>query len=197
MRDDLARILRRRSGHFEYESGHHGDQWLELERLCLEPAALQPFVRDLAVIVSAARAQVVCGPLVEGALIGLLVARELDIQFVYAERHVEADHQGLFPVRYRVPTTVRGDLEGKRVAIVNDVINAGSAVRGALTDLESCGAEVVRLACILVVSDAAQALASKAAVPLESLETEIRPLFESPDCPQCKEGIPLISHPGT
>jgi len=197
VRSDLASLLRRRTGHFEYESGHHGDQWLELERLCLEPAALQVFVRELAAILTQTKVEFICGPLVEGALVGLLVAQELEVQFVYAERHVEVEHEGLFPVHYRIPGAVRGELEGKRIAIVNDVINAGSAVQGALNDLATCDVEVVMLASILVVSEAAQALAEEAGVPLASLETEIRPLFEASDCPQCKEGIPLIPHPGT
>ena len=41
-------------GHFQLESGHHGDLWLELETLCLHLANLQPFAAQLAAKLAAA-----------------------------------------------------------------------------------------------------------------------------------------------
>jgi hypothetical protein len=40
-------------------------------------------------------------------------------------------------VKYRIPPALRSQVRGKRVAIVNDVINAGSAVRGTFLDLRN------------------------------------------------------------
>ena len=37
-----------RRGHFRFESGHHSDVWMDLETLCLRPAAIQPFSAALA-----------------------------------------------------------------------------------------------------------------------------------------------------
>ena len=88
---------------------------------------------------------IICGPLVEGAFLGLLVADELDAEFIYTQPQRDPDAPaGLFPVRYRLPAGLR-QIEGRRVAIVNDVINAGSAVRGTLADLNQCSAEVVAI----------------------------------------------------
>lgn len=71
-----------------------------------------------------------CGPLVEGAFVALLVAEHLKLPFAYAEPGRAQAEAGLFPVRYRLPGKVAGG--GRRPAggLVNDVINAGSAVRG-------------------------------------------------------------------
>ncbi len=108
---------------------------------------------------------VICGPLVEGAFVGLFVADTLQIEFVYAERQIKRDASLLYPAKYRIPETLR-NLENRRVAIANDVINAGSAVRGALFDLEACGASVVALGALLVLGSHAGELAESAAIPL-------------------------------
>jgi orotate phosphoribosyltransferase len=45
-REDVASFLRR--GHFVFESGDHGDAWLELERLFTAPRHLQRSAEALA-----------------------------------------------------------------------------------------------------------------------------------------------------
>src|SRR5262245_33475515 len=44
----VGRLLARRTGHFRLESGHHGDLWLDLERLCLRPEPVQRLAAALA-----------------------------------------------------------------------------------------------------------------------------------------------------
>ncbi|MGB9198155.1 MAG: phosphoribosyltransferase, partial [Terriglobales bacterium] len=101
----------------------------------------QPAVLELlAARLSKFNVEVVCGPLVEGAFVGLMVASELNARFCYSERFMRPDHDGLFPAGYRIPASLRRTVKGKRVAIVNDVINAGSAVKGTYADLIDCGA---------------------------------------------------------
>lgn len=104
---------------------------------------IQPFVTQLAGRLLQHKVEVVCGPLVEGAFIALLVSLELGCDFVYAERFANVALESLFPVEYRLPGALHSAVKGKRVAIVNDVISAGSAVRGAAFDLQATGADVV------------------------------------------------------
>ncbi len=66
-------LFHSRQGHFLLESGHHGDLWLDLESLCLRPARLQPFAVDLAERLRPYKVDVICGPLVEGAFVGMMV----------------------------------------------------------------------------------------------------------------------------
>ena len=75
-----------RRGHFRLESGHHGNLWLDLETLCQRPRALQRFTILLAQRISPHKVEVICGPLIEGALVALLVASELGVDYCYAER---------------------------------------------------------------------------------------------------------------
>jgi orotate phosphoribosyltransferase len=114
-----------RRGHFLLESGHHGDLWLDLELLCLRPRQIEGSVAALSRPYGGCRLR----PLNEGAFVALMVASQLDVEFYYAERFERAPSDQLFPVEYRLPSVLRSSVQGKRVAIVNDVINAGSAVR--------------------------------------------------------------------
>src|SRR6266404_5693134 len=128
---EVVRLLPRRKGHFRLESGHHGELWLDLELLCLRPEPVRRLAACLAARLAAHRVEVVCGPLIEGAFVALMVAAELGVPFTYAERSVDeglakGETDALYPVQYCLPRSLRDVLRGKRVGIVNDVINAGS-----------------------------------------------------------------------
>jgi len=130
MKEHLLSFVRGRHGHFRLESGHHGDLWFQLETLCQRSRDIRPFAAQLAAQLVQYEVEVVCGPLVEGAFVALLVSLELGCDFAYAERFADTTREGLYPVEYRLPKALQSAVKGKRVAIVNDVISAGSAVRG-------------------------------------------------------------------
>jgi orotate phosphoribosyltransferase len=189
--EDILNLLATRRGHFLFESGHHGDLWLGLELLCLRPRLVQPLAVELAKRLSRLGIEVVCGPLVEGAFVGLMVASELDVTFSYSERFARRTQEGLFPAGYRIPSSLRSSVRQKRVAIVNDVINAGSAVRGTLSDLEACGATVVAIGALLLLGTAASEFASGKNVVLESVATLPNNLWTPSVCPLCASGVPI------
>lgn len=195
MRSDLARLMHERRGHFEFESGHHGARWLDLESLCRGPGAVRPLADELAARLEPYEPEVICGPLVEGAFVGLMVAERLGLEFVYAVREVDPEATDLFPVRYRLPEALR-DLEGRRVAIVNDVVNAGSAVRATLADLGACSAKVVAIGALLTLGPAAEELARAAGAALETLAAKPNTLWTAEECPLCASGVALVRHPG-
>jgi orotate phosphoribosyltransferase len=191
MNENVLSLVRGRQGHFQMESGHHGDVWFELETLCLHPRELQPFAAQLAAKLSRHKVEVVCGPLVEGAFIALLVSLELGRDFVYAERYANATREGLFPVEYRLPKALHSAVRSKRVAIVNDVISAGSAVRGAFSDLQSIGADVVAIGALLGLGDSIAKFAAEHEVALELLHQMPHNLWTPAQCPLCAAGQPL------
>jgi orotate phosphoribosyltransferase len=191
MYEELLRLLAPRSGHFQFESGHHGDLWLEIARLYLRPARLRRFAAELARRLAAHGIEAVCGPLVEGAFLAQMVAEELDVEFYFAEQHVRPKGDGLFPVGYRIPGSSRPGARGKNFAVVDDVINAGSAIRGALLDSRSCGARPVAIGALLVLGEAAMNLASAEGLPLENLAHLPNVLWEPSACPLCASRVPL------
>ena len=191
----MESLLKARQGHFELESGHHGELWLDLESLCRTPSAVRRLAAELAQRLSRYRPEIVCSPLVEGAFVGLLVASEMDLEFVYTEPRRNPKAQGLFPVSYHLPAALR-NVAGRRVAIVNDVINAGSAVRGTMVDLAQCSADVVAIGTLLALGRTPTHLAEEASVSLEALAEEPNIIWAPEACPLCARGVPLAPHPG-
>jgi orotate phosphoribosyltransferase len=191
MKELLLSLVRGRQGHFLLESGHHGDLWYQLETLCLHSRDIRPFAGQLAGQLARYEVEVVCGPLVEGAFVALLVSVELGCEFTYAERFADTRREGLFPVEYRLPKSLQPAVKGKRVAIVNDVINAGSAVRGTFFDLQEHGAEVVAIGALLALGDAINEFAGEHHISLELLEQMPNNLWTPSECPLCAEAMPL------
>lgn len=187
----ILKLFATREGHFLLESGHHGERWLDLELLCHRPRELEPLASELAHKLSHLDVDIVCGPLIEGAFVGLMVATHLKCSFAYSERFARPSADGLFPAGYRVPRSLRSPLRNNRVALVNDVINAGSAVKGTFADLKSCGAEVVAIASLLVLGGSAAQFAEQQQVPLISLSALPNNLWTPDICPLCASGIPL------
>lgn len=191
MEQHVLSSVRGRQGHFRLESGHHGDLWFELESLCLHSRDIRTFAAQLAAKLVQYKVEVVCGPLVEGAFVALLVSLELGCDFVYAERFSNTTREGLYPVEYRLPGALQPAVKGKRVAIVNDVISAGSAVRGVFSDLQAIGADVVAIGALLALGDAIAQFAAEHDVALELLQRMSYNLWVPSECPLCAAGKPL------
>src|SRR6266576_1438936 len=178
--------MARRSGHFRFESGHHGDRWLEPDLLLRRPTELRPFAIALAQrLRRRQRLEVVCGPLTGGAFLAQMVAEQCNVAFTFAERLAPPPSDALYQVRYRIPDALRDGLGGATVAIVNDVTNAGSAVRGTYEDLVACGARPVAFAMLIALGDWSAAVAAANNRALEALERLRNNLWTPTECPLC------------
>ncbi|MGO9494574.1 MAG: hypothetical protein ACLPH3_00895 [Terracidiphilus sp.] len=191
MQDEVLKLFSAQHGHFLFESSHHGDRWLDLETLFFQPQRVHPLAAALASRLQGFDIEIVCGPLVEGSFVALLVALELGVEFVYSERFFRPTADGLFPAGYRIPKPLRSLVRQRRVAIVNDVINAGSAVRGTFDDLLECDAKMVAIGSLLVLGASASEYASSKNVGLESLAALPNNLWTQSECPLCAAGVPL------
>jgi orotate phosphoribosyltransferase len=189
---EVLGLFAARKGHFRFESGHHGDLWLEIPPAYVHPKRLRRYAIELAKLLSPHRIEAVCGPLVEGAFIAQMVAEEMDVEFYFAEQFTRAEKGALYPVGYRIPETLRAAIRGKRVAVIDDVINAGSAVRGTCDDVLACGARLGAIAALLALGEPASMLAETHAVPLETLSRlPTNALWAPTSCPLCARGVML------
>jgi orotate phosphoribosyltransferase len=179
---EILDLLDARRGHFLLESGHHGDLWLELDRLFVRPARLEPFVEELGRRLSGHGVDATCGPLTGGAFLAEAVAAKLDLEFSWAERS-EAG--------YRIPEALREGLEGKAVAIVDDVVNAASAAGAALEQLRNSGARPVAIGALVTLGATPEAFAVREGLVLERLATLANTLWDPAECPMCAAGEPL------
>lgn len=175
-------------GHFRYESGHHGDLWLNLDWLFIKARWTRVWAAGLAQAAAPCRPDVICGPLTGGAFVAQLLAMELDAAFVFAERLTAAGE----PVRYRIPESLRQSLPGRRVLLVDDAVNAGSAMLATLADLLACEAKLAGLASLLTLGEAAGQIAARHGIPFFTLASLERGMWTPAACPLCAAGVPLV-----
>jgi orotate phosphoribosyltransferase len=189
----LLDLIDARRGHFLLESGHHGGLWLDLDMLFLRPARLMPFARELAqMLAQTVNPDAICGPLLGGGLIASAVATVLDTELYIAEPVAPADGEdGLFRARYAVRGSVRPRLRGRRTAMIDDVVNAGSAMRATVSDLRSAGADVVAVGALLVLGTAAADYAEQQGIALVRVASMPNGIWAPAACPLCESGEPL------
>jgi orotate phosphoribosyltransferase len=181
-----------RRGHFRLESGHHAGLWLDLDALFAEPVRVAPFVDALAAAVRAHGAATVCGPLLGGAFLAQLVAQSLGVAFCFTERAMPAEASGaLYGARYRLPRAFHARVRGQRVAMVDDVMSAGSALRGTYRELLEHGAVPVAAGALLVLGEVGSAFFAEHVVPVEAVARDEFELWPPADCPLCRDGVPL------
>src|SRR5262245_51347840 len=87
---ELTAAVSTERGHFRYESGHHGDLWLDLDELLIDARRVRDWAAELARGVAGCEAEVVCGPMTGVAFVAQFLAAELGADFVYAERSTDA-----------------------------------------------------------------------------------------------------------
>ena len=191
MLNKVTQRLGARHGHFKMESGYHSGAWFELGSLFDDPVTVRPFVAELAHRLSSHRPDAVCGPMTGGAKLAEMIATELAINAIVAERSETPGATGLFPVRYRIAETQRPKTRGRRIAIVDDAISAGSAVRGTHTDLIECGGLPVALGALVVFGDAAVQFAADNGLALEAIERMPFDMWRPAECPLCRDGVAL------
>ena len=188
---EFLNLLHARQGHFRLESGHHGDLWLDLDLLFLRPKALEPFVAELAQKISSFGVDALCGPMVGGALIAQNIALALGVDFLYTERMDHKTPGALYPVIYRLPKHLRAHVKGRKVAIVDDVINAGSAVRGTLAELESLGASPIVIGALLVLGETGRTFFAAKDLPVQCISHLPNEIWAPENCSLCLSQIPL------
>lgn len=191
MQAELLTLLAGRRGHFRMESGYHSERWFNLDKLFADRARLQPFVAELARRLAAHRLDAVVGPMTGGAKLADMIGATLGIESYRTERFETPDATGLFPVRYVVPAAQRESLRGKSVAIVDDAISAGSAVKGTHADLLACGARPVACGALIIFGDRADSFAIENNLKLESIARMSFGMWKPDECPLCKAVVPV------
>lgn len=193
MEHPLLGLLDGRRGHFRMESGYHSDAWFQLDRLFDDAAALQPHVAALARAVARHRPDAICGPKVGGAHLARDMGAILGLPWFAADRFEArgAADSALFAVEYRIPVEQRARLKDRRVAVVDDAISAGSAIRGTIADVMAAGGGPVVVGALIVFGDAIDAHLAAIGLPLECGTRTSFGMWPPDHCPLCRRGLPL------
>ena len=165
--------------------------WLDLDPLFSDSRAVEPFVSALTDLVGAYEPEGVCGPLLGGAFLAQLLARRLSVEFFFTERAVPSAPHELYRARYRLPASLSGRVRGRRVALVDDVMSAGSALRGTDAELRSHGARPVVAGALLVLGSAGAEHFALESVPVEAVVRDDFTIWLPDRCPLCEQHIPL------
>jgi orotate phosphoribosyltransferase len=180
-----------RPGHFLLESGYHTDLWFDLDSLFVDTVKVRSEVKGLANLIRHYQVTAVCGPLLGGAFLAQAVANELDAHF-YFTRKAEPIKEGTFKARYELALSMRQTIGGERVAVVDDVISAGSSTRATVAELQQCGAIVVVVGCFTLFGEKARTYLTSNGIPVVSNSESEFKLWESNSCPLCRENVPLV-----
>jgi orotate phosphoribosyltransferase len=191
---DILDAMPARRGHFLLESGYHAELWITLDALFVDPAAIAPSVSALADRLRSHAPTAICGPLLGGAFLAQALATALGARFLVVEPAPPDGGEGasaMFAARYRLPPGQRARARGERVAVVDDVISAGSSVRAAIAALAEAGASIVAAGALLVLGDAGRSHLAAQGIPLEMLGHRAFSVWPPAECPRCRAGAPL------
>jgi orotate phosphoribosyltransferase len=192
--EEVVAVLREtgalRDGHFEYPTGLHSNEYLQvplamryyqyqrmlsvgLSRLLRANPEIRAIVPQLSIVT----------PMTGGLPVAYGVCEAMRAKQVYwAERQHEAE-----PLRFRQYLEPKA---GEQVVLVDDILRTGSKLAELKTLLESRGATVVGLA-VIIYQPTPQTL-SFGSLPLYYLaKLEARYYAAGAECALCKRGVPL------
>ncbi|GHU16796.1 orotate phosphoribosyltransferase [Spirochaetia bacterium] len=176
-------------GHFLLSSGRHSNRYFQCAKLLQYPdraaAALRGVADRLRADISAGKLAVdaIVGPAMGGIIVAYELGRQLGLPAFFTER----DDTGAMKVRRGFEVT-----PGQRILIAEDVVTTAKSSGESAEVLESLGAKVVALACI--VDRRAEGLT--APWPLYPAVKVDVANWEAADCELCKKGIPAVK-PGS
>ena len=191
MTDDTLKALPVRRGHFLLESGYHTDLWFTLDALFVAPHEIAPQVASLADKLQPYEISAVCGPLLGGAFLAHAVAAHMGVRFYFSEHAPLKTGGGLFAAEYRLRPELRRMVRNERIAIVDDVISAGSSVRATASELDAAGASTVVVGALVLLGTRATAYFSDRGVPLVAVAEEEFNLWAPSECSLCRTGARL------
>lgn len=184
----VIELARPRRGHFDLGTGYHGDVWLDLDALFLRPSLLRPHVRWLAARLLGQHADAVCGPMEGGAFLAQAIADVLGTAFLPAYRRPAPRPEDV--TAYRLPR-VPGGIGGWRVAIVDDAVNAGTAVQACFRQVRDSGAIPVAAASLLSLGQASAMVKAAMSVPFYAAGEIPGQTWPAGKCRLCASGTPL------
>lgn len=131
--------------HFVCVNGNHSAGWVDKDAINLHPPLVSELCQMLAHASAELGGEIVCGPAQGGLIVAMWTAFHAQRPMVYLERAPAEQHElaGRFIFRRGYDRWVKG----KRVLIVDDVVNTGHSIKQTVGAIEAAGGTVAGIAC--------------------------------------------------
>lgn len=199
--------------HFVYKSGMHGPAYINVDPILYQPWALHGIGRKLAepyvpagLRSSGVVPDVVADPAVGGISFGLMTAHAINeridayatnahlrdqypeqVMHVFAEKHKDDAGNEYFLFSR---TGFKAQLEGKKVLVVEDILNSGDSTSSVIELVRDAGGEVIGVSCLV---SRGGLTAKDLGVPRLDPIIDIHMVqYSHLDCPLCAEKRPMV-----
>ncbi len=179
--------------HFVYKSGEHGDAYVNKNYVTLFPELVKHIARLMAKQLRHRGTELIVSPATGGISLGQWVAHEMRVDptlsnplFIYADKAGE----DRFVIRRNYDKLV----SGKRVVVVEDIVNSGLTSRMLMTEVERLGGSVVVLSALYNRGGRTEddfPLPNGSDCPFCPLINRQLRKFPGDDCPLCQAGKPI------
>lgn len=174
--------------HFVYISGDHGSGWIDKDAIYPHTERIEQLCRDMANVARDWNAEVVCGPATGGLIIAEWTAHELGVLSTFTE-HDPTPQDGALRGRFVLRRGYDQMVSGKRVLVVDDIVNTGLSLRQTAEAVRGAGGQVVGAACLVSRGNVdAAGLGVERFVCL--LEYKIA-AWPASACQLCQAGVPI------
>jgi orotate phosphoribosyltransferase len=177
--------------HIVYTSGRHGTAYVNKDALYVHSKSTASLCQKMAAPYEAQKIDVVAGPTVGGVILSQWVAYYLnqsrtsgETLSVYAEEDIQGDNKNrIFKRGYDV------HVRGKNVLVVEDVVTTGGSARKVVEAIRALAGNVVGLS--VLCNRGGIKPEDVGGVPIHSLTNVQLDSYEAPECPMCKEKVPI------
>jgi orotate phosphoribosyltransferase len=172
--------------HIVYTSGKHGTAYVNKDAVYPHTARVAELCRFLADGAAPYRPEVVCGPAMGGIILAQWSGHHLGLPAVYAEKAPE----GGMALRRGYDALVAG----RRVLVVEDILNTGGSVKDAVAAVRGAGGEVVAVGALV---NRGGVTAADVGTPALYALLEVKlDAWDAAACPLCRDGIPVNTNVG-
>jgi orotate phosphoribosyltransferase len=174
--------------HFVYISGDHGSGWIDKDAIYPHTERLERLCRDMAGAVRGWGAEVVCGPAIGGLVVAEWAAHELGALSIFTE-HDPAPEGEVLRGRFVLRRGYDRVVNGKRVLVVDDIVNTGLSLRQTAEAVRGAGGQVVGAACLV-----SRGNVDAAGLGVDRFDYLLEypiPAWPGPTCHLCRTGVPI------
>ena len=133
--------------HFVYVSGDHGSGWIDKDVIYPHTERISELARLLSLRIKHLKAEVILGPATGGLVLSQWLAHHLGVLSAFAEHDDQFRHLHSTEHSMRPPFVLKRHynqlVKGRRIVVVDDIVNTGHSIRQTVEVAREAGANVV------------------------------------------------------